>query len=293
METSVELAVGTRRLTVDVAHGPRVVSLLDLDGQELMASLDPPVAVGPTTGPQAHLRGGHRLWPAPEVPAVTYACDDAVGRVVRTGRGAVAVDDGTPVRRRLEVATDGDVVRLEHTITNTGSDPLPVAPWALTQLRPGGVVHLPVGDTPADEHGLQASGAILTWPYTRLADPRIALTDGVVVIDATGMAPDAPPIKLGVDGSIPWAAYVVGDTVLIVHGPTRSPTAAYVDLGATVQSYACGRFVELEVLGPLVVLEPGESTALPVRWTVHPRPPGTGADLAAALPRLAALADAT
>lgn len=130
---------------------------------------------------------------------------------------------------------------------------------------------LPVGGRPLDEHGLQASGAIVTWPYTRLDDPRIGLGQRAVTIDAAGMTPDARPVKLGTDGTEPWMAYVVGQDVIIMWCPPRPPAAAFADLGATLQSYACHRFVEMEAVGPLTDVQPGEHRVLEQHWSLHRR----------------------
>lgn len=258
-------------VTVDVTAGPRIVSARGATGEELLAQLIPPVRVGPATGPRTDLHGGHRLWVAPEVPEMTYTCDDGPATLAVFDGGAVAADAGRPLARRLEVEAVGSTVRLRHVVTNTGDQALRLAPWAITQLRPGGTAYLPVGRRSPDVHGLQASGAIITWPYTRLEDPRIGLRDGVVTIDAAGMTPDTGPVKVGTDGTEPWMAYVVGDDVIIIRPPSRPPPGAFADLGATLQSYACHRFVELETVGALTHLLPGEDRVLEQRWSVHRR----------------------
>lgn len=265
------LADGDLRLTLDASHGPRVTSLTGVDGEELMVELSPPLVIGPPEGPRLALHGGHRLWAAPEVPAVTYALATGGGTLRTDGDHVRVGDEGTPIARRIVVAVADGEVRLRHTLVNTGTDVRAMAPWAITQLQPGGIVCMPVGAAPSDEHGLQASGAIVTWPYTRLDDPRIAMAAHAVTIDSGGMTSEDDPVKLGVDGSVPWAAYVRGPSVFVLRGTPPPRDAPLVDLGATVQSYVCGDFVELELLGPLTEVAPGGSVTLDEVWSVHRR----------------------
>jgi hypothetical protein len=104
------------------------------------------------------------------------------------------------------------------------------------------------------------------WPYTDLADPRIAFEPGVAHVRST---PSGPALKLGVapggDGPL---AYRIGDEVFEKRIGV-DPGAAHADLGATLQVYLCDDFCELETLGPLVTLEPGATTRHTERWTLR------------------------
>ena len=267
------LRAGDLAVVVDGGAGPRISSLRHR-GTELLAVLDPPEVVGPAGGPQLSLHGGYRLWVAPESPEVTYRLDDRPCPVAADEGRAVVADAGTPLARRLEVVLDDTGLTTSHTLRNTGDHPLDVAPWAITQVRPGGQVVLPIGRTPVDAHGMQASGLVTTWPYTDLSDERIAFRPGLVTLEgrardhATG--PDAT--KVGVDGFAGWMAVLLDGTVLVVRTAPRPALGSFADLGATSQAYVHRRFTEVESLGPLTTLAPGGSRTLEQRWTIADAP---------------------
>lgn len=268
------LVDGDLQVTVDGGAGPRLTSVRVRD-IELLATLAPPVIAGPDGGPQLALHGGHRLWAAPETTEVTYRLDDRPCPVTVEGTTrATVADAGTPLGRRLEVTVHGDGVSLRHVLVNRGDRPLHVAPWAITQLRPGGMIVMPVGDGPLDRHGMQPAGLLATWPYTDLSDERIAVHPGLVSIEGRARddveGPD--PTKVGVDGFAGWAAHVHGDVLLTVLAPPRTPTATFADLGAATQSYVHRRFTEVESLGPLTNLGPGEEAVLDQRWVLSTAP---------------------
>ena len=86
------------RIGVATNFGPRVVSLSWRDGAELFAQLEPSVTVEHPDRPYV-LHGGHRLWVAPEVPAVTYAPDDAPCEVREDGE-TILIDEVVPLAKR-------------------------------------------------------------------------------------------------------------------------------------------------------------------------------------------------
>ena len=72
---AIEVRAGTVRLMVTTSVGPRVLGLLTEDGRNHFAELPELTLDCPGSG-VIHLRGGSRLWAAPEDPRVTYRPDD-------------------------------------------------------------------------------------------------------------------------------------------------------------------------------------------------------------------------
>ena len=99
-------------------------------------------------GTPFRLLGGHRLWVAPEVPSITYEPDDRPCAVAAIGGGVrvEATPDGAWLVKALEVRAAGDRWIVDHELRNASGRPVSVAPWAITQLRPGGTAMLPLGD---------------------------------------------------------------------------------------------------------------------------------------------------
>ena len=118
---------------------------------------------------------------------------------------------------------------------------------------------------PLDKAGLLPNRNLVLWPYTRLADPRLSLNDDLHLIHAQA---DAQPVKIGYLNRAGWAAYLTGG-VLFVKRWEPCPDAAHVDYGCNCESYCNDRFIEVETLGPLARLEPGQSTSHVEKWELH------------------------
>jgi hypothetical protein len=59
------------------------------------------------------------------------------------------------------------------------------------------------------------------------------------------------------------------DGILFVKEAAYDADAAYFDYGSSSECYCGAAFIELETLGPRVVLQPGQSTAHREVWSLH------------------------
>lgn len=258
----VRLHGGGVAVTVTTSVGPRVLGLAREAGN-LMAVL-PNLGLDRPDGERFVFFGGHRLWAAPEVPAVTYQPDDRPCTVTET-EGGIRVEapaDGAGLVKALSVRPGVTGWTVDHEIRNDSPWPITVAAWAITQLRPGGMATLPL---PPKGPGPQADRALVLWPYTDPADPRIAVEPDAVRIRST---PTGAPLKLGAapgEGSLSYRI----DGEEFEKRIDLDPDAAYADRGAALQVYLCDDFCELETLGPLRALEPGDDVTHRERWTLR------------------------
>ena len=260
---------GGPRVVITTDVGPRILSvaLPDGTGDGLLVSL-PELRIERPGWPRFQLHGGHRLWAAPEVPETTYLPDDGPVTLDRDTDSVSCsyLELATGMSRTVRVAPTADAVIVDHTLRNQGTAALEVAPWAITMCTPGGEAWLPRFLGATDPHGVQSNGALVTWPYTRLADERLVLDDPVIRL--RGVAGAASPCKIGIAGRVDWIAYRLGAAVLVKR-VTYVEGAEYVDLGASVQCYSGGEFLEIETLGPLVALAPGASVGHRETWSLH------------------------
>ncbi|MCI4437702.1 MAG: hypothetical protein JHC33_12920, partial [Ignisphaera sp.] len=74
------------------------------------------------------------------------------------------------------------------------------------------------------------------------------------------------PLKIGVKANPSWVAYYV-DGFLFIKA-FKSMEATYPDFGSTVEVYTNNLFLELEALGPLRRIEPGEVNRHVELWKV-------------------------
>jgi len=243
---------------------PRVAGLSLIGKPNMLADVSdlPPV---PTPYGDYHFLGGHRLWHAPEAMPRSYIPDgDTV--ITELPDGVVLeskTEPGAGIRKRIEIrlVADKPFVTLTHTLINDGMWAVELAPWALTQFRLGGtaILPMPVGNT--DAAGLLHNRQISLWPYARINDPRVKWDDKFVLFKANTL----PPFKVGYFNSHGWLAYWL-DGVLFRKTFESRIGAAYPDNNCNAEMYCGERFIELESLAPLGVLQPAASVTHVENW---------------------------
>lgn len=266
---TVELRCDALTLRIATTVGPRILGLIPRGGPELFASLPGVTLAGAARGP-FHFHGGHRLWHAPEQPARTYAPDDAPPDIAAVPgglevTGAPEPESGLQKQLCIELVGEGRV-RVTHRLTNHAPWPVECAPWAITQFRPGGTALVPQVTTAADPDGVQPNRALVLWPYTRLDDPALRIGDRMIHVRAPS---GDHRLKLGVPNPRGWLAYHLDGWLFVKRAPFDA-AARYTDLGASSQLYADARFVELETLGALERVEPGDTLEHIESWSVSP-----------------------
>lgn len=247
--------------------GPRIVRLIPKSLGENLLAETPEYELPSPYGPY-HLWGGHRLWHAPESSKRTYVPDDA-GLECRAVQGGLRLrydEPYTGIRKEILVKLHpwAPDVQLYHKLTNTGLWPVQLAPWAITQLRAGGIAILPQNTEELDPDGLQANREVVMWQYSRWDDPRLRLGHETIEIETQ---PIAAPFKLGYFNRAGWLEYVYKG-ISFRKEFTPQPGQLHVDFGCNTEIYTNDRHIELETLGPLVTLETGESVDHFERWLV-------------------------
>ena len=232
---------------------------------DFFARLDRDVILRQSDSNVYRLRGGHRLWAGPEQPAVTYAPDDHACEVIEGGASVRVVGpvDVAGLEKSIRVSLDGERLVVDHRLTNAGDEPREVAPWAITQLRLGGVAELPLRSSSGRE-GLQADRSLVLWPYTNLTDPRLSFQSDRVQIRGTA----GPALKVGSSPDPGKLSYSLDDWCFskkvepIVGG-------RFADRGAVGQVFVKDSFLELETLGPLTLLGQGQSVDHREIWEIR------------------------
>lgn len=254
---------GLIELAVLLDAGPRIVRLHLPGASNMLAEL--PEKHWETPAGVFWIRGGHRLWHAPEAFPRTYQPDN-------TGMECTALPNGLRLLRPAEPATGiaktltitlaGDAPRamIVHELHNQNAWAVELAPWAITMLRPGGLAILPIGGPSAAGH-LLPDRRIVLWPYTRLGDPRLQVHDDYILVQADHGAPS----KIGAFGRLGWAGYLIDGTLLIKRW-TPQPGRPHPDDGCNLEAYFDHTNLELETLAPLELLEPGATARHTEEW---------------------------
>ena len=249
--------------------GPRIIGLALRGGESLFAVLPDDKTECPGVGTFS-FRGGHRLWYAPEDLRITYIPDDDPVGIDKAQNGLVVtqpIQALTCIQKSLVITLPGPDARVvvDHTLHNRGRTPVELAPWAITQLKPGGVAVLPQATALADEHGLLPNRRLVLWPYTQINSPHVTWGDRYVFVEA---ALRDGAFKVGFPNPVGWLAYALGDTLFVKHAAYQ-PQATYFDWQSSSECYCNPRFLEVETLGPRTTLSPGESVSHRETWAVY------------------------
>jgi hypothetical protein len=259
---------GTVELIVTSDVGPRVMRYAFVGGQNLFKEFAD--QLGKSSEQKFQLRGGHRVWKAPEDPIATWSPDNVSVQVQITPQGLVArepVEPLTGLQKEMEVALapEGSDVTVTHRIYNRGLFPLEFSVWALTMMTPGGVAIS--GFPPRGKHPevLAATNPLIMWAYSDLSDKRWLFTKKYLTLRQDPANPE--PQKLGLFNANTWAAYLVHDELFLKRCQAEAGKT-YPDFGASFETFTNAEFLELETLGPMSKVEPNGSVAHVERWSL-------------------------
>jgi len=248
------------RLDYLTTVGPRIIGLYSKQaGVQLLAPS--PDVHWPTPHGEYYLYGGHRIWKAPEDSF--YNCPEDNVTVIAeadrvTLRNAV---DASGLQKEVSFCLDENRVLLAHQITWHGQEPIELAPWTITQLPLGGVAILPQSNVSA---GSMPTRSFVLWPYATLTDPRLELHDDLILVYGSARQ---KYFKAGSYNPFGWVAYMLEKALFIKRFPTDD-CRALPDMGSNVETFVWDSYLELETLGKLTWLNPGESVNFAETWEV-------------------------
>jgi len=262
------LSNGDAEVIVSTDVGPRVMRYALTGGDNVLAEL-PDLSV-PTALGNWNPRGGHRLWVAPEIMPGSYAPDDNPLEFEAQSDLSVRLKqsvDAAGFEKQMTVTLEpsGSGVTVHHRIINRSSFGVEVAPWALTIVRSGTIL-LPQEPYASHDDVLLPARALILWPFTDLSDPRFIFGPRFIRLRAD---PDLlEPQKIGAMNKQGYLAHHSSGTLFIKRFDFLEGQR-YPDFGSNCEAYVAGAFQEVESLGPLGIILPGESLEHTERWTLH------------------------
>lgn len=265
-ENCLRLSNGTIELVVTLDLGPRVIRFGFVDGQNLFHTFAS--TLGTNAGAQWESYGGHRLWHAPEVMPRTYYPDN--NPVAHEWDGTTLVltpPEETTNKLQLSIAItmdpDKPLVSLQHRIQNTHVWDTELAPWCLSVMATGGRAIFPQEKYVSHDDSLVPGRPLVLWNFTHMADPRWTWGNKYIQLQQDDSIPTKQ--KAGAMNTRAWAAYDLNGDVFIKHfGYT--PDATYPDFGCNCEFFTMPEFLEVESLGPLTRLAPGETAEHTEQW---------------------------
>lgn len=264
----VKLSNDQVELMVTTDLGPRIIYYGFVGGDNILGEMGVQEGVETELG-EWRLYGGHRLWTAPEALPRSYAPDNDPVEFETLQPCGVCLrpheEERVGVRKELTVILEraGTRVDVHHKITNTGLWPIEVACWGLTIVKGGGTTIFPQEPFAPHTECLLPVRPLVLWSYTDMSDPRWKFGSRFVQLKSDPAL--NTPQKIGALVKSGWAAYNLEDT-LFVKRFGYDQNAVYPDFGCNFETYTRGSFMEVESLGPLTRLEPGQCATHVERW---------------------------
>lgn len=260
-------------ITGDV--GPRIIHFSFIDGDNVLKQFE--ADAGRTGGDTYRFYGGHRLWHAPESIPRTYQRDNMPVEHFELNDVhyfVPSVEFETGIQKQMSVTIQNGTVMIDHALTNMGMWTVELAPWAITQLKEGGVGILPLPPRAPHDGNLLPTHALTLWSYTMLNDERLTFGDKYILVQ---QSPDiADPLKLGLrvvrdlQWSVGWMGYLNNNTLFVKsHTPDTTPLTQYPDLDSQVEIFTDDAILELETMGQLVSLGQEETVKHREYWSLH------------------------
>jgi len=244
--------------------------------------------------------GGDKTWPAPQGWDNDAQWHGPPDPILDTGRYAVEAfhadahaatiamtsppdpRTGIQITRRFTLKPGSTRVRVDLTFRNISERPVRWSIWDVVQLQAaqtlpdGSQTHDPTCTvtTPVNPHSRFARGFHVM--FGAADNPQWRVVDGLFRADYQWQIG-----KVGLDSTAGWIAFSQASAqAAFVERFTYYPGAEYPDGGATVECWTVGAgkvanldyadsgiyLMETEVLGPLVTIEPGDSTHFALEW---------------------------
>lgn len=267
----VELSNGIVDVVATVDIGPRIIRF-GFSGEDNMFKEDTgglifeKVRHEPEDEQQWNLYGGHRLWVSPEAMPRTYYPDNDPVAWMPTEHGVILTppeEKRNRLQKSMEISMDplsGEVTVI-HRVTNTGPWSVEFAVWGLTVMARGGRAIIPQAKR---DTGLLGNRILALWPYSKMNDSRVTWGEDFIQLrQETGDT----PFKFGTNNEDGWAAYYNNNNLFVKYY-THLPEAAYPDFGVSFETYVNSHFLELETLGELKPVAPGETVSHTETWNL-------------------------
>jgi hypothetical protein len=163
----------------------------------------------------------------------------------------------------ITLQPDAARVQVTHCLRNANPWAVELAPWALSVMAPGGIAIIPLPPRGAHQDHLQPVNTLTLWAYTDMTDPRWTWGQRYILLRQDTHRTE--PQKTGMMNLDGWVAYARGGH-LFVKTFTYLTGKTYPDFGCSIEVFTNQAMLEVESLGPLTRLEPGESVEHVEHW---------------------------
>lgn len=266
---TVVLSTDKMEMEVTVEVGPRIISLKKNGGENIMFldindEINKDVSEVYGKNEMWHIYGGHRIWVSPEDLATYYPDNEKVEYSI-CGNSVIFTN---PIKkgnldRTLEIKyLSENTLDVIMKVKNNGKDEQKLSIWALTVLKCGGKLTIPLEQK---DTGLLANRNFVYWSYSDYNDPRVAIDNEKLTMLSNPNVDKA--FKLGFYKEEIKATYEILNTIFTKE-ITAEKDAEYPDYNCNLETYTNKLIHEVETLGAFKSLSAGQESIHTEKWTI-------------------------
>lgn len=254
-------------LGIALDYGIRIVHLSCEGMENLFYSQPEDLSDGLTTPDGWRIYGGHRYWTAPESEKSYYPDNDPIEYTLLEN-GVTLLQKPDPwigVQKKLTVTFREDgAVLLEHEIKNTTDTPITFASWGVNTFH-GADSHAEVLFDGGTAGSYVPQRRVSLWGSSALTDPRVRFEQEKICVKHI---PSDTSYKIGIFSAGACAKfYNRGQEFTLTFAADRNGT--YPDNGCNFELYLDKNVMELEALGQLKTMNPGQTNGHWECWQVR------------------------
>ena len=209
--------------------------------------------------------GGHRMWLAPECKESYCPDNDPVSYEIQ-GNSVLVTQETEPwlgIQKQLRLTFREACVDVENIFINRTDTEMTGASWGVNTLAPGGVAKVNFAGTKPGDYTPRR--IVSLWADTNVHDERVQFTRDSLT--ATHK-PLADYFKMGLYTPQGKAVYEnKGQRMTLTF--TREPIDRYPDNGCNFELYLGKYFMELETMGVVRTMTPGQATSHVETWQLE------------------------
>jgi hypothetical protein len=267
---------GETEMYVSLDFGPRILRYALTGGENFMFEdqkgeiVEKGPAFDEVFYPGAYWRNyaGHRIWLTPESMPETYIPDNDPVSYEINGQ---TITFTPPAQKALAVQEqlvltfleDGSV-EVNAKATNIGDKPATFGIWQVTVMCKNGLAVVPQNTC---DTGLLHNRTMSLWPYCDMSDARVSWGKTLITLEQNPENTNA--FKIGTRNCRGFSAYLCHNAMFVKRFACFEGVN-YPDDGCNFEMYTNQHFLELESLGPLASVSPGDTISQSEYWSITP-----------------------
>ncbi len=208
------------------------------------------------------MRGGHRLWVAPESEKVYFPDNSPIRYEISGDKISLFQEEDLylGVKKSIEISFIGDEeICVKQRVLNTKEEKRKISVWGVTSVAPCGKALIPLKYR---ENGYDPLHKITMWDYTSLGDERAEYERDSITLSHQ---PIIRKYKIGVGHPNGPVTYE-NKGVIFEKSYEIKPDFEYPDGGVSFEVFMCRHMVEIESLSPFFEVGEGQTAEFCEKW---------------------------